>query len=172
MSTRILAPVVAFCFLWFAATNCPAQNSDEETKSALAVAKAWIAQIDTGHYDESYASGSNALHEKIPGPQWTAILGTLRPQWGDLVSRTEVKHVYKAEGVEGLDGTCFLITYESTFKKLDTIAQEQVVLIKENGHWRGAGYALSPKPSAETMQEQPGSATETTSVITKAPVQH
>jgi hypothetical protein len=140
----------------------PAGVAADEDKSgdALQAAKAWLDQIDSGKYEESYSAGSNALHDKVPENRWTLVLQTFRGLFGTVISRKESSHLYKPDGVDGLDGECMVIEYDTSFKKLPD-AEELIVLRMEGGRWRGAGYNAGPKstgqpdtlPPAETQTE-------------------
>jgi len=119
----------------------------DETPDALAAANAWLAQIDTGKYDESYASGCIAFHEKLTPDKWNLVLKAIRAPHGSVQSRKDTSRIPKPDGFEGLDGPCMIIEYYTIFK--NSIASEQVVMKKENGKWKGAGYSLGPKSTSD-----------------------
>jgi len=140
---------------------------------AIATAQAWVAQIDAGLYDQSYAESSAAMQEKVSQEKWDVVLKTLRPPWGGVVSRVETSHVLKPDGLEGLSGECVVITYDTAFKKLDP-AMEVVVLKWEGGKWRGAGYNVGPKPLSPGEAPIPPQSlpqTDTSDTTTKTPNQ-
>ena len=142
-----------FCFL-FATMPKVLASAEDEIDSALATSKAWVAQIDAGQYDESYAAGSGAMHDKVPQDRWAQVLKALRVPWGPVVSRTQVNHIYKPNGYEGSEGEFMVITYDTSFAKLGA-ATEVVVLRWEDGKWRGAGYNAGAKPSPEDNSATP-----------------
>ncbi len=144
---------VIFCFL-FAAMPKALASAENQADSALAASKAWVTQIDAGQYDESYSFGCGAMHDKVPQDQWMKVLKALRTPWGRVVSRKPISHVYKPNGVPGLEGECMVITYDTSFQRLDP-ATEIVVLKWEDGKWRGAGYNAGPKPSPEDASAPP-----------------
>jgi len=137
-------------------------SAEDEIDSALGVSKAWVAQIDAGAYDDSYAAGSSAMHDKVPQTRWGQILKALRSSWGSVVSRQQISHVYKPNGYEGSEGEFMIITYDTSFAKLNP-AIEVVVLKWEDGKWRGAGYNAGPKsaPDDDSAPPAPTSTTET-----------
>jgi hypothetical protein len=120
-------------------------SAEDQIDNALAVSKTWVAQIDAGKYDDSYAFGCSDLHDKVPEDRWETVLKALRTPWGPVVSRQMTKHIYKPNGFEGSEGEFMVITYNTAFQKLDT-ATEVVVLKWDGGKWRGAGYNAGPKP--------------------------
>jgi hypothetical protein len=158
--------------LLVAATPKAFASAEDHIDDSLAVSKAWVAQIDAGQYDESYDFGCDAMHDKVPQDRWAAVLKALRAPWGAVVSRTPVSHIYKSNGVDGLEGECVVITYDTAFEKLGP-ATEIVVLKWEGGKWRGAGYNAQPKPPPDdgSAPQSPSSTTEvhTESHVTPEP---
>jgi hypothetical protein len=129
---------------WTAMSRVQAEEDPAMVNEALAAARSWLAQIDSGKYEESYNEGCLAFHNKVSEVQWTTVLKSLRPPLGTVVSRKVVKTDYKPEGVEGLQGECMIITYNTAFSKVPTDL-EIVVLKREDGQWRGAGYNAQPQ---------------------------
>ena len=123
-------------------------------KSALDSSKGWLAEIDSGKYDQSYTEGCVAFHNKVSRDQWTVILKALRPALGNLVSRKMASYAYKPDGFEGLQGECMVIKYNSSFAKAPTDL-ELVVLKREDGQWRGAGYNSQPQGEDQDTDSPP-----------------
>jgi hypothetical protein len=158
--TTFLAAILC---LFFTATSQAFASAENEVDSAVAVAKTWVGQIDAGQYEDSYAFGCEAMHNKVPQDRWAEVLRSLRSPWGAVTSRKQISHIYKGDGYEGTPGEFMVITYDSSFKKVDS-AKEVVVLKWEGGKWRGAGYNVGAKSTAsddgsQTQLQQ--SATET-----------
>jgi Protein of unknown function (DUF4019) len=129
-------------------------SAEDHVAEALAASKDWIAQIDAGRYEDSYAFACDAMHDKVPEDRWIAVLKALRVPWGQVLNRTQISHVYKPDGVHDLPGECMVITYATSFKRLDP-ATEEIVLKWEGGKWRGAGYNAGPKPSSDDTSAAP-----------------
>ena len=151
--------LLACCLLKFGTASSSAASEDQ-LNSALPAALAWISQIDDGRYDDSYSSAGAALREKVKQDQWDLVLKTLRPPWGNVVNRTAISHVYKPDGYEGASGEFMVITYATSFRKLDS-GIEVVVLRWEDGQWRGVGYNAGPKPTVQDDQPPPQSQSQT-----------
>jgi hypothetical protein len=144
---RVLKTLRIFLFsaVALAAMNRAHADADPAlVNEALAAAHGWLAQIDSGKYEESYDAGCLAFHNKVTQVQWTTVLKSLRPPLGTVVSRKVVKTEYKPDGLEGLQGECMVITYNTAFSKVPTDL-EIVVLKREDGQWRGAGYNAQPQ---------------------------
>ncbi len=132
--------------------------AEDQIDNALLVSKSWVAQIDAGNYDDSYAFGCGAMHDRVPQNRWDEVLKALREPCGPVVNRRQISHIYKPNGYEGASGEFLVITYDTQFKKMDA-ATEVVVLKWEDGKWRGAGYNMGPKPSAASAVEAPPNST-------------
>jgi hypothetical protein len=132
-------------------------SAGDHIDDGLVVSKSWVGMIDDGEYDESYEAASGAMHDKVQQDRWSVVLKALRGSWGPVLSRQQLSHVYKPNGFEGTEGEFLVITYDTSFKKLNS-ARELVVLRWEDGKWRGAGYNAGPKvdPNA-TPDDSPAS---------------
>ena len=131
--------------------------------SAVSSAQTWLSQIDSGKYDQSYAEGCLAFHNKVSHEQWTTVLKALRPPLGSVVSRKLAAHAYHPDGFQGLEGECMVITYNTVFTKMPSDV-EIVVLKHEDGHWRGAGYNAQPVVEAASDADNPPPAAAQTEV--------
>ncbi len=157
-------------FLTIAATPKALASAEDQADSAISASKKWISQIDTHQYDESYAFGCGAMHDKVTQDRWKDVLRALRIPWGEVQSRKQLSHVYKPNGYEGTGGEFMVITYDTSFKRL-TPATEVVVLKWENGQWRGAGYIAGAKSSPDDDSAPPHAlASSTTETHTEAHV--
>jgi hypothetical protein len=158
---RFVPLLVGVCGLFLATASKIPAESDDPTGEALAVAKTWMAQIDAGQYEAGYADAGDALHERVAEDRWVLVLKTLRTPLGEIVSRRQTSHIYKPNGYEKDEGEFVVISYDTSLTKLPQ-AMEVVVLKREGGRWRPAGYNIGPKPVADDGSTPPSaSQTET-----------
>lgn len=146
VGSRVLkAAVICACILGLISATAPAAfaSAEDHVTDGLTISQSWIGQIDKGQYDESYAAASGEMHDKVPHDRWSLILKSLRAPWGSVVNRQQLRHIYKPNGFEGAEGEFLVITYNTSFQKLDA-AKEVVVLRWEDGKWRPAGYNGGP----------------------------
>jgi hypothetical protein len=152
------ATTLIFCALgWAGATAAPTTVSTEDpaaVKSALASAQEWLVEIDTGRFDQSYAEGCLAFHNKVTRAEWNTVLKSLRTPLGSVINRKLANYSYHPDGYEGLEGECIVITYNTSFSKLPSDL-EVVVLKHEDGQWRGAGYNAQPQGDADSDSPPP-----------------
>src|SRR5450631_4446706 len=150
--------LVGICCLLFISAPKARASAENEVDSALTASKAWVGQIDAGQYDESYAFGSGAMHDKVQQDRWETILKALRSPWGTVLSRKQISHIYKPNGFEGTEGEFMVITYDTSFQRLGA-ATEIVVLKWEDGKWRGGGYNAQAKAPADGAVPPPPEST-------------
>jgi hypothetical protein len=143
-SIRALLPFffTVAAFIAFA-PPCARASAEDEVGQALTVSLGWVQQIDAGKYDDSYAFTCTETRDRFPQDRWVNVLKAIRRQWGSVISREQLRHVYKPNGVEGLNGECVVVTYNTNFKNMSN-ATETVTLKWEDGQWRGAGYWAGP----------------------------
>jgi len=153
---------VCFLLLLLLAVAAPLRvhaSASDQIDQAVNVSKAWVAQIDAGKYDDSYAITCEEVRKAYPQDRWVDVMKTFRTPWGSVISRHQLSHVYQPRGVKGLEGECMVITYNTDFKNL-TNATEQVILKWENGKWRGAGYFAGPTVDPNAPPPTPNYTTE------------
>jgi hypothetical protein len=141
-----------------------AQDDDRAAQAAL-VAKAWVAEIDAGNYEQSYDDAGSALHQKVPVDTWIKILKTERPTLGKVVAREETSTSYKPNGFEGIDGEFMVVSYRTAFENKPH-ELEYVVLRREGGKWRATGYDFGPE---EVVNDPDAGPTTTTTTETQTP---
>jgi hypothetical protein len=142
--TFLLLTATFICLKGAVAAQAP---SDSRTKEASDAATQWLAEIDANKLETSYSQGCTAFHNKVTEQQWITVLRALRPSYGNPTNRTEQNAEYKPDGFEGTDGECVVIKYATTFSVIGPV-QEIVVMKREDGQWRGAGYNVQPQSSA------------------------
>jgi hypothetical protein len=156
--SSFLAPLAGIACLFFAASPQAIASAEDQIDPGLSVSKNWVSEIDDGRYEQSYDEGCDAMRLKVTEERWEQILKALRNPWGNVVDRTQTKHVYKPNGFEGTSGEFLVITYDTNFKKMPGVT-EVVVLKWEDGKWHPAGYNAGPKPNDDGSETPSNTAT-------------
>ncbi len=157
-SRFLFLATLAAAFALFASARAQA-SAEQEVDKAVAASKAWVTQIDAGRYEDSYSFTCEETRNQFPQDRWVEVLKTFRGPWGSVVDRHQMSHVYKPNGVKGLEGECMVITYSTKFKNYDNV-METVTLKWEDGQWRGAGYFAGVKPEPNAPPPSPNYTTE------------
>ena len=134
-------------------------SAANQIDQAVNASKSWVAEIDAGKYDDSYAFTCDETRKQFPQDRWVDVLKTIRTPWGSVLNRHQLSHVYQPNGVKGLEGECMTITYNTNFKNYNNVT-ETVVLKWEDGQWRGAGYFAGVQEDPNAPPPAPNYTTE------------
>jgi len=160
---RFLAALAASYFFAFSAIPASAAANDP-INNALPAAKAWLALIDAGKYDESYDVAGQGLYQKVSNKrEWETALKIIRGAWGNVQNRKESQHLYQPNGIVGLNGECMAIAFDTNTEKQGGVV-EMVIMRFEDGKWRGVGYTMGAK-TAQTPEGAPAAVSTTTSNV-------
>jgi len=148
-----------FTLLALVALLTPARlhaSASDHLDQAVEASKAWVAEIDAARYEDTYTFLCEETRNRYSEDHWVQVLQTFRTPWGRVIDRHQLSHIYKPNGVKGLEGECVIITYFTNFKN-QTGVRETVALKWEDGQWRGAGYiaGVPPDPNAAAPDDGP-----------------
>lgn len=122
------------------------QDAPVDTAQAIEAARQaadrWLAHIDAGDAEASYETAAEVLQNQITEAQWRGSLDAAQMQTGELVDRALVAPRYTTTLPDVPFGEYVILEYDSRFAHL--AAHEVVVLTKENGDWKAAGYFARP----------------------------
>ena len=117
-------------------------QAPEDARSA---AEAWLDLIDRADYDGSWQQAAERARALFPREQWVASLRSVRAALG----RPEGRELVVARTIDAPPGAPAGEYMELEFRRRfanDPSATEYVMLVKENGTWRGFGYRVSRVP--------------------------
>ena len=113
-------------------------NADQS--AALTAAKAWLALVDAGEYQQSWLTANKTLKEQSEKEEWANYLKAIRKPFGKVISRsvTRSRTVSQIQGMP--DGEYFQVQFE--VKPLNRTGMERMTVAKESGSWKVAGYMV------------------------------
>jgi hypothetical protein len=101
----------------------------------------WLSLLDNQKYEESWDQAASMFRDQVTKEQWLVSLKRFRDPLGDLVSRTASK-VDFAKSLRGApDGDYAIIHFTTSFKAKNDVT-ERLTLVKEDGKWQMAAYAI------------------------------
>ncbi|HEX6939087.1 MAG TPA: DUF4019 domain-containing protein [Longimicrobiales bacterium] len=115
----------------------PDGRADSE---ALAAADRWLALIDRGDADASWAAAASLFQAGVDAPRWTQALESVQRTLGRPVARDVASVRYATELPGAPDGEYVVIEYATTFGAKKHGAERVVVMKEGDGAWRVAGY--------------------------------
>jgi hypothetical protein len=113
-----------------------APDSEEASTSG----QKWLALLDDQKYDESWNQAGSLFRSEVTQEQWIASLKRFRDPLGPMVSRASARIDF-AKTLRGApDGDYAIIHFTTSFKNKDVT--ERLTLVKEDGKWQVAAYAI------------------------------
>jgi hypothetical protein len=124
-------------FLFAIAGMAVAATADEE---ATAAGQKWLSLLDDQKYEESWTQAGSMFRNEVMKDQWVDGLKRQRRPMGSVVNRT-ASRVDFAKTLRGApDGEYAIIHFKSELQ-IKTIT-ERLTLVKEDGRWQVAAYAI------------------------------
>lgn len=141
-SLRIQLVMLLFACLFTFATSAQAKDA-QEIDQAVRAAEAWLALVDAGDYDGSWAAAAPVFQSGLGKAEWAKAASDVRTPLGRLVSRT-FESADQATSLPGVPaGQYVVIRYETEFhdggKHVETITPAMV----GDGKWKVAGYYVN-----------------------------
>jgi Protein of unknown function (DUF4019) len=108
---------------------------------AAAAGQKWLALVDDQKYEESWNQAGSMFRDQVKQEAWVVALKRFRDPLGALVSRTSSR-VDFAKTLRGApDGDYAVIHFTTAFKNKSDVT-ERLTLVKEDGRWQVAAYAI------------------------------
>jgi mono/diheme cytochrome c family protein len=114
---------------------------------AVLAARKWILLVDSQKYAESWDAAGSQFRAKVKREQWVTALTRSRQPMGDLISRSGSRLEFSKTTAGGPDGDYALLNFTSRFGN-QGVFTERVTLMKEDGCWQVAAYAILTAPGA------------------------
>ncbi|RZM03703.1 MAG: DUF4019 domain-containing protein [Pedobacter sp.] len=122
------------------AQAAPAGGSADKDESLVGEVEGWLKKLDH-NLPDAYTSLAKIASTKVTIQQWEAAMALVRNPLGSLVSRKYAasEAMKEVPGMPGVEGMIYQFSSEYMEKKE---AVETVILIKEGGRWKPAGYYI------------------------------
>jgi hypothetical protein len=149
-STIWWSAMVAVLFGCSSAPAAPAAQPQPSSvrismQEARTAAEAWLDLIDREDYDGSWQQAAQRSRGLFPREQWIASLRNARSALGRPTVR-ELLTMHPLEAPPGAPaGEYVELEYRRGFPN-DALVTENIVLLKEEGMWRGFSYRVSRVP--------------------------
>ena len=128
-------------FIAFALSLVLSFSAQAAPSDGPSTARAWLGLVDRAAYSESWTASSPMLKGRVSVSQFTEVFKPLRKPLGAVMSRT-LSGEQNTKSLPAVpDGNYKILTFTTQFSaKKDAI--ETVILSKENGNWKVAGYFI------------------------------
>jgi hypothetical protein len=119
-----------------------AMSSESREADAESVARAWLALIDAGNYDQSWSTAAQMFRQKVTQSQWHSMASSVRGPLGKLTSRTLQSATFKNTLPGAPDGEYVIVRFASSFENMANAVETVVPMKDPDGTWRVAGYFI------------------------------
>ena len=117
-----------------------AAGSPEE--QAQAAAKAWLALVDAGQYQESWASAASFFKGAVSQEKWRQQMQAFRQPLGKMTSRKLKSAKYTKTLPGAPDGEYVVIQYQTSFAKKKSAVETITPMLDSDGKWKVSGYYI------------------------------
>jgi hypothetical protein len=130
----------AFAFALFSLTTPIAMSLEPREAAAESAARAWLALVDAGSYDESWSAASALFRQKVPKERWQSAASNARSPLGALKSRTLQSATFKSTLPGAPDGEYVIVQFASSFENKASAIETVTPMKDPDGTWRVSGY--------------------------------
>ena len=110
--------------------------------AAVGPAQAWLREIDTGNYAQSWTNAAAYFQSAITSEKWAGALQQVRKPLGSLVSR-KLKSAQELASLPGApDGRYIVMQFETSFANKKFAIETVTFMLEKDGQWRAAGYYI------------------------------
>lgn len=109
-----------------------------ESQAAVTAAQAWLAALDEGNYDATWAQSATVFRAGNGSPAaWASAASEMRGPLGRVVSR----RLKQAAPTTLQEGAAYGLVFETAFETRPSAAEELTVIL-DGGFWKVAGYLV------------------------------
>jgi beta-lactamase regulating signal transducer with metallopeptidase domain len=147
--SRPLLALVSFALLGLASLFHPVRaDAGDPKQAAVSAMRAWLGDIDAGHYAQSWTEAAPSFQKALGSDQWVNALDSVRTPLGKNLGRTldstlEQKAVPSSAGTQ--HGDFVIAQFDSSYDNLKYAVETVTFEKAPDGSWKAAGYYIKPK---------------------------
>lgn len=136
---KIVAALAMFALL----AGLPAAGgADEMQDAAEAAARQWLALVDAGDYQQSYAEASSLFRGATSESDWITAVSRAREPLGAMNGRTLTSATFMKSMPGAPDGEYVVIQFATTFERKVAAVETVTPMKDDDGQWRVSGYYI------------------------------
>lgn len=113
-----------------------------EQEAAEKSARAWLALVDEGKYDQSWEQAAELFRGAVTKEDWAKAMNGSRKPLGRLLSR-KLKSATYAESLPGApDGKYVVLQFDTSFENKKSAVETVTPMLERDGAWRVSGYFI------------------------------
>ncbi|WP_235893919.1 DUF4019 domain-containing protein [Oceanidesulfovibrio indonesiensis] len=111
-------------------------------ENAVPAAEAWLALVDDGAYEQSWAEAASMFQAHLDSPEWAKMVDAVRTPLGLVQSRVLESATYASELPGAPDGHYVVIQYKTAFANKKQAMETVTPMLDKDGIWRVSGYYI------------------------------
>jgi len=125
------------------AENSVAGSDISQTEEeAVAVAKSWLALIDSEQYEKSWEETANIFKNAIQKENWGPMVEKSRLKFGKFISRELLSATFTTSLPGVPDGEYVVIQFVSKFEKKEKAVETITPMKGDDNNWHISGYFI------------------------------
>ena len=116
--------------------------SSEVEKAAVKIAESWLSLVDNGKYGESWDNAAEFFRNAIPKEGWEKTIESVRPAFGNVISREVKSATYTTSAPGAPDGEYVIIQFNTKFENKAEAIETVTPMKDKDGVWRVSGYFI------------------------------
>ena len=120
----------------------PGGSDPKKTEPAIEAAKTWLATVDRGDYDGSWAEAASYFQAAVPQDQWVKQIRGVRGPLGKVLSRKVIGAKYMTSLPGAPDGEYVVIQIETSFENKKSSVETITPMMDGTRGWRVSGYYI------------------------------
>ena len=121
---------------------CASSSNPEAETVGVAVAKDWLALIDSERYGESWDNAAQYFKAAVPRKKWQQTMQAVRKPIGKNISRELKSKHYRTSLPGAPDGEYVVIQFNASFENKQSALETITPMLDKDGKWRVSGYYM------------------------------
>ena len=121
---------------------CASSSNPEAETVGVAVAKDWLALIDSERYGESWDKAAQYFKAAVPRKKWQQTMQAVRKPIGKNISRELKSKHYRTSLPGAPDGEYVVIQFNASFENKQSALETITPMLDKDGKWRVSGYYM------------------------------
>ena len=115
---------------------------DPRATAAQSAAVAWLALVDTGEADASWAAAGQKFRAALDLAKWHEALEKARAPFGKTLSRAAISTRIEINPKDAPEGEYAAILFDSSFENAARAGESVTMERESDGTWRVIGYVI------------------------------
>jgi len=139
MTSKQFSVLTLCALLWLCAAG-PVPAEEQKQAQAVAAARAWLALVDAGDYEQSWDEAASYFRNAVPKEKWRQMLAAVRRPLGALVARELASTTFHRTLPGAPDGEYVVIQFETSYENKASGIETVTPMMDSDGRWRVSGY--------------------------------